>query len=261
MRRRLPEAVLIDIDGVLHVDGTLVPGAPPALERVRSLGVTIRLVTNTTRRARADVVRALLDLGFRVEPDEIMTAVRATGALLRSWGSPRCKVYSPRDLSDDLPGISIVETDPEVVVLGDLGHGFDYSSLNAIFREVLGGARLVAFQANRYWRSSEGLVLDAGPFVRAIEYAAGVEATVVGKPSRDFFLAAVRDAGADPGRSVMVGDDLESDVGGARAAGLVGVLVRTGKFSERALETTAAPPDRVLDSIADLPGVLDDLLP
>jgi len=255
----LPEAVLIDIDGVLHVDGRPVPDAPAALARVRERGLPLRLVTNTTARPRHALAATLHDLGFAVEADEIFTAVCATGAYLRSIGAPRTRVYAQRDLSADLAGVPIVDEAPEAVVVGDLAAGFTYDTLNEIFRQVLDGARLVGFQANRYWRSARGLVMDAGPFLRAIEYASGVEAVVVGKPSAAFFHAAAADARAAPERTVMVGDDVEIDVGGAQAAGLAGVLVRTGKYRHDVVRASGITPRRTLESIAELPDALEGL--
>src|SRR5690606_19090550 len=122
------------------------------------------------------------------------------------------------------------------VVIGDLGEGWSFSRLNAAFRQVLGGATLLALQKNRYWRTGDGLSLDAGPFVAALEYATGVEAVVVGKPSEDFFRLAAASMALPPDRITVIGDDLESDVGGAQAAGMRGILVRTGKFREESLQ-------------------------
>jgi ribonucleotide monophosphatase NagD (HAD superfamily) len=99
-------------------------------------------------------------------------------------------------------------------------------------------------------------LLDSGAFVAGLEYAAGIEAEVVGKPTAAYFEAALAELGVPPAEAVMVGDDVESDVGGAKAVGMRGVLVRTGKFRKDALEGADPKPDAVLDSIADLPGYL-----
>jgi len=111
---------------------------------------------------------------------------------------------------------------------------------------------LVALGMSRYAQGSDGLVLDVAPFIKALEHAAGCEAVVMGKPAKAFFEAAVRKLQTSPAETVMVGDDIRADVGGAQAAGLAGVLVRTGKFRDRDLEGSIRP-DAVLDSVADLP--------
>jgi len=146
----------------------------------------------------------------------------------------------------------------DAVILGDLGDGFTPEVLNGIFRALMDGAELVALQHNRYWRRADGLALDVGAYAAALEYASGREAVTVGKPARAFFLAAMADMGL--AHAVMVGDDIEADVGGAIAAGLLGVLVRTGKYREDALDT-GVTPTAIVDSVADVPRLLAHLLP
>jgi HAD superfamily hydrolase (TIGR01458 family) len=128
--------------------------------------------------------------------------------------------------------------------------------MNRIFRMLMDGAELVAMHRNLYWRTSEGWQLDGGAYVAGLEEATGRRATVCGKPSEAFFTAALEQIGASPSRAAMVGDDVESDVLGAQAVGLTGVLVRTGKFRPEDLVRANGTPDAILDSIADLPGLL-----
>ena len=104
---------------------------------------------------------------------------------------------------------------------------------------------------NRYFREQEGLSLDMGPFVEALRFASGVEPTVIGKPTASFFQQALDDIGIAASRAVMIGDDLESDVGGAQASGIRGILVRTGKY-RRADEThETIKPDLVVNDIGE----------
>jgi ribonucleotide monophosphatase NagD (HAD superfamily) len=117
----------------------------------------------------------------------------------------------------------------------------------------MAGAAIIALSRDRYWQRGDGLALDAGPFVRALEYATGVEARVAGKPSPAFYAAALASLGLDvTARAVMVGDDLWSDVEGAQRAGLQGWLVCTGKFREDTLRESGITPNRVLPSVAAL---------
>jgi HAD superfamily hydrolase (TIGR01458 family) len=118
------------------------------------------------------------------------------------------------------------------------------------------GAELIALQKNRYWLTPDGLSLDVGPYVAALEYATSAEALVVGKPAPAFFASALDAMGVPAERAAMVGDDVESDVGGALAAGLAGILVRTGKYHEDAVQRSGVEPTAVVDSIADVPALL-----
>ena len=150
----------------------------------------------------------------------------------------------------------------DVVLVGgadetdESGRVFSYENLNGAFAALERGASLVCLHRNRWWQTSRGPLLDSGAFVAGLEYAAGVEAQLVGKPSRAFFEAAVTELGAAPSEAVMVGDDVEADVAGAKAAGLRAILVRTGKFREGTLAEAEPQPDVVVESIADVPGFL-----
>ena len=139
------------------------------------------------------------------------------------------------------------------MIIGDLGPAFSYDVLNHAFRQVMDGAEQIAPQKNRYWKRADGLSRDVGPFVAAIEYATGRDAYVVGKPAKSFFEQVPASVGVDASAAAMVGDNIESDIGGALQAGLAAILVRTGKYREDHARATGIQPTRVVDSIADVP--------
>lgn len=251
------EGVLLDIDGVLTVSWEPLAGAIESLAWLREHAVPFRLTTNTTTHTRADLARTLADAGIGVAPDEIVTAVVATGAYLRdAHPGARVFVLSDGDATADLGGVELVERDADVVVLGGAYEGFDYPTMNRVFRMLMDGAELVAMHRNLYWRGADGWQLDGGVYVAGLEEATGRRAAICGKPAADYFASALRQIDVPADRAAMVGDDVENDVLGAQAAGLTGVLVRTGKFRPEDLETASGPPDVVLDSIADLPAML-----
>jgi HAD superfamily hydrolase (TIGR01458 family) len=251
-------AVLLDIDGVLHVSGEAIPGAPEAVRALRDGGHRLRFVTNNTTRARAQLAGELRAIGFELEEGEIETTPLAAAKLL---AGTRVLALTMSAVRADLESrLELVDgADAHAVLLGgadeseETGRVFAWQNLNRAFGALRGGARLVCLHKNRWWQTSAGPLLDAGAFVTGLEYASGVEAEVVGKPSRAYFEAALAELGAEPAETVMVGDDVESDVGGAKAVGLRGVLVRTGKYTDEALERAEPKPDAVLDSIRDLP--------
>jgi HAD superfamily hydrolase (TIGR01458 family) len=250
------DAVLLDIDGVLTISWAAIDGAVEALSWLREHGVAFRLVTNTTTHTREDLAKQLEDAGLDVAPDEIVTAVLATAAYLRSrYGRPRCYVLSDGDPEADFEGIDLVPLeDADVVVIGGAGPEFTYEAIDAIFRRLLDGVALVAMHRNMYWRTSEGLRLDAGAYVAGLEEAAGVRATICGKPSPAYFTAALSSLDVDVGRAAMVGDDVVNDVLAAQNVGMTGVLVRTGKFRDE--DVRRGRVDHVIDSIADLPALI-----
>lgn len=117
-------------------------------------------------------------------------------------------------------------------------------------------ARLVALHKNRYCQRGDGRALDLGPFVAALEYAADIEADVMGKPSPAFFAMALASLGLAAGDVVMVGDDIEADIGGAQGAGLRAVQVETGKYSAQDLRHARIAPDGRIPSITGLPAFM-----
>ena len=252
--------ILLDIDGVLHVSGEPIPGAAEAVAALRADRHRLRFVTNNTTRARARLAAELQEAGIELDESEIATTPFAAGSLL---AGKRVLALTMAAVREDLAQrVELVEEEAEVVLVGgadeseETGRVFAYEKLNRAFAELEGGARLVCLHRNRWWQTAGGPLLDAGAFVAGLEYAADVEAEVVGKPEPAYFQAALHELEAEPGEAWMVGDDVESDVGGAKAAGLRGVLVRTGKFRPEALEAADPQPDGVVDSIADLPAFL-----
>jgi HAD superfamily hydrolase (TIGR01458 family) len=249
-------AFLIDIDGVLHVGPDPVEGAFDAIEALRERDVGFRLVTNTTSRSRRLVVGRLKNMGFELSANDVLTPAAPALALCRDKGYDDVAVHVTDEMAEDFSELAKSSDTPDAVILGDLGDEFTYTRMNTIFRQLDSGAELIALQRNRFWQAEDGLVLDAGVFVVALEYATGRESIVTGKPSAQFFAAALAELSADASDAAMIGDDLEADVGGALDAGIAGILVRTGKFRENTLTESDIEPTLVIDSIAELPGLL-----
>lgn len=252
--------MLLDLDGTLYTDAGPVPGAVEALATLRRRGVPFRYVTNTTRRSRRLLAERLVRYGFPAEPAEIVTAVMAGVSLLRERGVRRVAAFVATETVEDFAEFDLSAASPEAVVVGDLGDAWDFATLNRAFHQLMGGAELLALQRDRYWLRGDGLALDAGPFVAALEYASGKSATLCGKPSPAFYHAALASlparARSDPREVVMVGDDLWGDVEGAQRAGLSAWMVKTGKFREDVVATSGITPERIIGSVAELPDLV-----
>jgi HAD superfamily hydrolase (TIGR01458 family) len=253
--------VLLDLDGVVYVGDEALPGAAETIAWLAREGIPFRFLTNTTSRPRSAIVEKLARLGVEADVAHLLTPAVAAVDWLERHGIERPALFVPDATAEEFAGFeplaASVDEGADAVVLGDLGEGWDFPTLNRAFRLLMAdpAAPLVALGLTRYWRAPDGLRLDVGGYVRALEYATGREAVVLGKPDAAFYRAAVAALGADATDVVMVGDDLRTDVEGAQRAGIAGVLVRTGKFTPTDLEGDVRP-DAVLDSIADLPGWL-----
>ncbi len=248
--------VLLDLEGVLYQDGRPIDGAIGAVAALRDREIAVRFLTNTTTRPRGDIRASMHAMGFDAALDDIFSPAMAARRFLTSAGVTRIHLAAPRGLAEDFEGFTLVEDDPEAVVIGDLHSDFSWRCVNRLYGMLRGGARLVALHKNRYCRREDGLALDLGPFVVALEYAAAVEADIMGKPSPAFFAMALASLGLDAGDVVMVGDDIEADIGGAQGAGLRAVQVETGKYSARDLGHGRITPDGRIPSVAGLPAYL-----
>jgi len=248
---------LIDLDGVLYVGNQPVPGAVETLGILRERSCPVRFVSNSTRRSRASVAGRLMAMGFSIDEREILTPAVAAASMLLREGKTAFLVTTGdahRDFED--AGVKVTGDHPDAVVIGDAGDRFTYKLLNRAMRMILSGAQLIALERDRTWMGADGLMLSAGPFVAALAYATGKEALCVGKPSPGFFSIALEGLGIPGSDAAMVGDDIETDIGGAQRFGIQGILVRTGKFREDLLASSGVLPDLVIDSVADLPQIL-----
>jgi HAD superfamily hydrolase (TIGR01458 family) len=251
------DGLLLDIDGVLATSWEPIAGSIEAMRWIRAHGIPFRLITNTTTHTRVDLAVTLRDAGFDVEHDEIITAVVATAThLALEHPGARVMVLSDGDAGADLLGVDVVDDADvaDVVVIGGACEAFSYAAVNRVFQLVRDGAILVGMHRNLYWRTADGWQLDGGAYITGIEAAAGVTATICGKPAPAFFASALAMLGVTPQRAVMVGDDLVNDVLGAQAAGIRGIQVRTGKF--QASDLTKGEPAATIDALANLPGLL-----
>ncbi len=251
-------AVLLDLDGVIYQGDRLIPGARETIGWLHDEGVPHLFVTNTTSRPRRALVDKLAGLGVAAGEHEILTPPMAAHRWLDANRCGPVALFVPTATSEEFAGVDRLaagaESGASAVVVGDLGKGWDFAVLNRAFRLLMANPRaeLIALGMTRYWRAPDGLRLDTGPFVAALEMATGRRARVFGKPAEAFFAAALDMLGARAAVTVMVGDDIRADVAGAQAVGMIGVLVRTGKFTATDLQQDISP-DAVLDSVAELP--------
>lgn len=261
--------VLFDIDGVLVTSWKPIPGAVETLRTLAAHGIACSYLTNTTTRTRRQIAAALADAGMAVRPDEVVTAGVLTAEYVRTrYPGARCLLVNDGDITEDMPGLDVVDSTeanlsdtPDVVLLGGAGPQFCHRTLSRVYEWMTLDVPVVAMHRSTAWRSADGLLIDTGMYLIGMEQTSGRQAVAVGKPAPAGFLTAAARLGVEPEEMLMVGDDLNNDVLAAQVVGMTGVLVRTGKFRQDTLDRWAADefamqPDHVLESVADLPGVL-----
>lgn len=250
------DGFLIDLDGTLYVGDRLIDGAKEFVHRLREREIPHAFVTNITSRPRSEVLARIRRKGLEIDPRHVLTAPLATKGYLDREGIGPCFFLTRASLIEDFAGHPQSEDGAEAVVVGDMGNLVTFEHLNRAFRLLLGGARFVTMSRSRYFREQSGMSLDAGAFVTMLEYASDKHAVVTGKPSAEFFRSALELIGVPAERVAMIGDDLESDVGGAQSVGLRGVLVLSGKTPDPPGEDAGVQPDLVIPSVADLSDCL-----
>jgi HAD superfamily hydrolase (TIGR01458 family) len=215
-----------------------------------------RFVTNTSTLSLQSLQEKINRLGFSIPANEIISAPQATVLYLKQQGRPVCRLLLSEDVKKDFSEFEVSDDAADYIVIGDIGNGWSYSLLNSVFNQLMKGAKLIAIHKNRFWQTEQGLQMDIGGFVEALEYVSGTKAMIIGKPAADFFKIAQSDIGVASDELLMIGDDIDVDVGGAQQAGLAGVLVKTGKYRQEYANASSVKPDAVIDSIAQLPSLL-----
>jgi HAD superfamily hydrolase (TIGR01458 family) len=241
------KAVFFDLSGVLYEGSRVLPGAASAIDAARARELQVRFVTNTATKTKEDILDKLGRLGISAEPNELFTAPAAAAEYLKANQlRPFCLVHEAIEYEFE----TFKSGEPNAVLLGDARMRLHYDSLNHAFQLCMEGAPLIAIGKNRYFKTEEKLQLDAGAFVTALEWAAGIEAVVVGKPAAFFYETVVKSTGLQPEECLMVGDDLEGDIIAAIAAGMQATMVMTGKFQ-------SGDKDRLPETAALIPSVAD----
>lgn len=264
--------VLFDIDGVLATSWQPIEGAVRTLQVLADNQIGRCYLTNTTTRTRTQIAELLTAAGMPVGPDEVITAAALTADYVRDrHPGARCFLVNRGDITEDLAGLDIVYSQdftgpaaphaPDVVLLGGAGPEYSHLTLSWVYDWMAQGVPVVAMHRSTAWNTADGLRVDTGIYLTGMEEAAGRTATAVGKPAPEGFLSAANLLGVDPEEMYMIGDDLNNDVLAAQVVGMVGVLVRTGKFRQNTLDRWAADefamqPNHVIDSVADLPELL-----
>jgi len=251
------KGILFDLDGVLYVGETVIDGAHQALDWLRERKIPFRFITNTSTKSAQDIASKLREMGFAIDADMIFSAVTATRDYLHRQGTPSVHLLIRESARAEFAEFPQDVTNPDFVVVGDIGAAWNYQLLNRVFNELMNGAQLVAMHMNKYWQTEQGLQMDIGAFVAGLEFVTGKQARIIGKPSQEFFRLATAALELEPEQVLVVGDDIENDVGGGQAAGLQGALVKTGKYREEHAGRSEITPDFVLGSVADLPVIFD----
>jgi HAD superfamily hydrolase (TIGR01458 family) len=245
------QGAVLDLEGTLVQNGEALPGAADFVHHLNRQGIPCRIVTNIVSRTPGELSAILQSSGIPILPSQIITPVHVLDQFLTERRNPQFWFVGPDSIRERLsarPGSG--ETAPEYVVLGDFEQVFPgYEEFNRIFRFLQNGARLITLSSSPYYTSQEGPRLDTGAFCRLFECASGQQAIVMGKPSVRIYQTALRQLGLRPSQAIAIGDDVQTDIQGAKKAGLKTLLLRTGKY--RSGDERFAAPDSLAEDLFD----------
>jgi 4-nitrophenyl phosphatase len=248
-------ALVLDMDGTVYRGDTPIPGAFETLARCRNSGVPVMFVTNNSTRSRMEFAAKLTSMGHPTAPEQIVNTAHATSRLLADRYPEGTKVYvvGAAALSEAVTdaGLVIAEEEAQVVVVG-LDRAFTYDKLRTAVRLILDGADFIATNPDRLIPHGPHLDPGAGTLMAAVQAATGHVTTpvVVGKPEPTLVSLALESLGTEPRNTVMVGDQLQTDVQAGQRAGLFSVLVTTGVPTGG---VTSVVADRVIADLSEIP--------
>ena len=254
--------LIFDLDGTLYVDNQVITGAAETIQQLRHKGFLLRFMTNTTTKSHHQIVAQLNHFGFDVHPDELLSAPQAAknyltqqqqllARNLRLW-----PVVSEAILAD-FTEFEFDMTRPDYVLLGDIGESWSLALINKLFKVVANGAQLIALHQNKFWQRRDGLHVDIGFFVAGLEFVTARPAMIMGKPSSRFFEQVLHSAKCSASETLLVGDDIDTDIGGAQAVGMAAALVKTGKYRAEYAAQSSIQPDWLLDDVNQLYALLE----
>lgn len=237
--------VLLDLDGCVWVGGMCTRDAPEAVSALRSAGKRLAFITNDSSRSPEDYVRKLWSLGLQASLEEVVTVGAAIQYALAAKPSTGVYVIGSEAIFRHVAeaGHQILngtgrERDAQVVVVS-WHEDFNYAELRSATQAVTEGAEIIAAGRDRTFPAEDGPWPGSGSVVAALEYATGRSAQILGKPDPRIFRTALDRLG--DGRTLVVGDRLDSDLAGAAAAGLDAAIVLTGVTSSEDARAAADP--------------------
>lgn len=248
--------ILIDFDGVIKIGNELAPDAKDFFEFIDRNKIPACILSNSTLRTSELMKNFLGERGLQLNIPAF-TAFDVTLEFVRKHYN-KVKVYCRDYLLYHFESM-IDNQNPEAVVIGDIGNRWNYETLNEIFNYVMNGAEIIAMHKNKFWQPEGKLILDAGAFITAIEFATGKQSTVIGKPSPHYFKTAIENLGFNPeDEFVMIGDDLENDIIAAQRIGGKGILILTGKTKLNDIKDRK--PDFIVNSLTGTKEVIEKII-
>jgi len=256
IKNNLIKGYLFDIDGVILSSNKLIKGSIPLINTLKKKKIPYIFLTNNTTKNKTQLAKKLVNAGLNVNENEIISAGIAGISYLKQIGSPSCHLYLNNTLIKEYSIFNKKNIKKKYVIIGDRENNWNYNDINDIFNLLMNGCKLIALHKGKYFQKKNNLNVDIGSIVSAIEYSSDKKATIIGKPSKKFFRIAIESLGLKPNNVAMIGDDLFSDIEGAKSYNINTILVKTGKFRQNVLDKNLIKPDLIIESIDELNSLI-----
>lgn len=250
----MAQGLLIDMDGVVYGGDVMIPGADEFVARLLKENIPFSFMTNNSQRTRLEAVRKLRKLGIEVTEKHIYTSAMATGKFLAGQvPNGTAYVLGEGGLLTSLHenGITLVDNDPDFVVLGE-GRNFTLEMVQRAVDMILAGAKFIATNRDPSPKKKGWNNLGIAATAAMIEEAAGVKAFVVGKPGPVMMRAARKALGLETAEVTVIGDTMDTDIQGGVQMGYKTILVLSGITKKEELTKYAFKPDLVVNSVQDI---------
>ena len=246
--------VIIDLDGTLIHKGEATTGAKALIDFLNEQNIPFRVVTNSVGRTPEELSAKIKAVGIEIGEHLFLNPIVALNRYIKDNAVESYYFVGQKKISDLLAVRPKFDGFPEYIILSDLEQS-DYAQLNQLFVYLKQGAKLLTMSMSEYYIAEGGLKLDTGAFTRMLEYHAESKAILFGKPSEELFNVAVEGMGLDSSSVVVIGDDVLTDVKGAKAFGLGSVLVRSGKYQKE--DEFIDTPNLVVNNLLELVDALN----
>lgn len=255
----MEKSLLIDLDGVLRINNKPAEGLQNFLDFLVDNSINSCILSNSTLNSSEQINEFFLRNSISVNIP-IITAIDAAYIYAKERYN-KVAAYTSENVIDLFAEFLDFEN-PEAVIIGDIGNMWNYQLMQTIFEYVKNGAELIAAHKNKYWnKPGIGIQLDAGPFVHALEYATSSEAILIGKPAPIYFNSALKKIKSSINRSfLMIGDDLDSDITGAKNIGGETILIYSGKTTYPYHDSYSDKVDHEAQNLIDVINILKDKL-
>ncbi|MHA1718700.1 MAG: HAD-IIA family hydrolase [Promethearchaeota archaeon] len=253
--------ILCDIDGTLYFKGKEIPNSVETVSYLQNKGYKIVFLTNTDSKPPNEILKIMLDFGFSVRSNDIFTPIIAIKEYISKFPDKKSFFLVSEKVKPEFENFPQIMKDeiPDFVVISDFSDDWRLERLNLAFQYVLKGAKLIGSQGNNFFLDINGNPkLDTGALVRMVANAAHVKPLILGKPNLDYFTLALNKIEVDPKDAIIVGDDIESDIKGAKNAGIKSILVKTGKGQNNFQKSlySEIKPFFTIDTFSELQNIL-----